>query len=81
MNTSKHKKIGITLATLAVVILAAFKLAGVPLISHITKVISSSQGATMTDSTIHFHWSLFPTVILFLAGVVLFVMPRRENAA
>ena len=81
MIISTRRKLGVTLAVLAVVAVAALAWAGVPLLSHTTRVLGSSPNVTVSDEVIRFHWSLVPAGIAFIIGLVLATIPSRENTA
>ena len=81
MKTSIRRKLGIVLAVLAVTAVVILTLAGVPLLSHSTRVISTSPGATVTDEATRVHWPLVPPAIVFMLGAVLIAISRHDNVA
>lgn len=81
MKTSIRIKLGIVLAVLAVVAVAALAWSGVPLLSRTTNVLGSSPDATVTDEAIRLHWSLIPPGLAFVIGMLLVFIPCRKDAA
>ncbi len=78
MNTSTRRKIGGSLALLAVALFPALAFAGVPLISR-SSAYFLDTGTTKTS--VHLHWPLAAVAALFVIGVALVLFPRRDNVA
>jgi predicted DNA-binding protein with PD1-like motif len=80
MSTATRKSLGLGLIVAAILCAVALPFLGVPTLSVNESEILSSQGA-IRRSHYHVHWPLGATVIAGLAGAVLLVVSRHENAA
>ena len=76
MRTSTRRKFGGLLALLALTAVAALALADVPLVTMSSRHFEAT-GATAYS--VRPHWPLVVAFIVFLAGVALIFVPRRDN--
>lgn len=81
MKTSIRRTLGVALAVLAVVAVAALAFAGVPLLTHSTKVVGSTPNASVIIASTHLHWSLVAAGLAFVIGMLLLFVPGRKDAA
>jgi hypothetical protein len=78
MTKSTRRKLGASLALLAMITVTALALAHVPLVT------TSEQHFDATGATwfhIHLHWPFVLSCIAFLAGLLLFMFSRNDHAA
>jgi len=78
MRTLTRKKIGVLLVVLAPVVFVALALGGVELVTMSSRYFEAT-GAT--SSSMRLHWPLVIPSIMFIAGVVLALLPHHEKAA
>ena len=75
MQTFSRSWVGVLLAVLAPIVLIALAAAGVRLIKMST-VHYADTGQTVSNTKL--HWSLLIPAGMFLGGIVLAALPRRE---
>lgn len=78
MHLLTRRKIGILLAVLAPVVFVALAWTDVRLVT-MSSTYFAETGATV--SRMHLHWPVAIPTIIFIAGMILALLPRRENAA
>ena len=78
MHLLTKRKIGILLAVLAPVVFAALVLMDVRLVT-MSSTHFEETGATV--SGMRLHWPVAIPAVMLIAGMVLALLPRRENAA
>jgi hypothetical protein len=80
MRTSTRKSFGVGLIIAALVCAVALPFLGVPTLSVNQSEMLSSQGM-VRRSHYHVHWPLGAALIVGLAGAVLLLASRHDNAA